>query len=162
MKRISAVAVIFLCAISAQAGGEEAAIRKMLDGWKVAFEAKDLAKVMTYYAPGDRVVAFDIVPPLEIVGRENYRKNYQMFFDMYDGPIQFEFRDLRIVAEGHVAFIYAVERITGVMKGGQKTDSWMRATSGLRKIDGKWLIVHDHISVPVDYETGKALLDLKP
>jgi len=48
------------------------------------------------------------------------------------------------------------------MKTGQKTDVWLRATSGVRKVDGKWLIVHDHISVPADFETGKALLELKP
>ena len=31
-----------------------------------------------------------------------------------------------------------------------------------RKINGKWLIVHDHISVPIDFDSGKAALDLKP
>jgi hypothetical protein len=29
-------------------------------------------------------------------------------------------------------------------------------------MNGKWLIVHDHISVPADFESGKAMLDLKP
>jgi hypothetical protein len=29
-------------------------------------------------------------------------------------------------------------------------------------MNGRWLAVHDHISVPVDFDTGKALLDLKP
>ena len=31
-----------------------------------------------------------------------------------------------------------------------------------RKIGGKWLIAHDQISVPLDIESGKALLDLNP
>ena len=33
---------------------------------------------------------------------------------------------------------------------------------GLRKMNGHWLIVHDHVSVPTDFESGKAMLDLKP
>ena len=41
-------------------------------------------------------------------------------------------------------------------------DMWIRATSGLRKIKGKWLIVHDHVSVPADMATGKSAMDLKP
>jgi hypothetical protein len=32
----------------------------------------------------------------------------------------------------------------------------------LRKIDGNWLIVHDHVSVPIDRQSGKALLNLEP
>lgn len=31
-----------------------------------------------------------------------------------------------------------------------------------RKIDSKWMIVHEHDSVPFDMETGKASIDLKP
>jgi ketosteroid isomerase-like protein len=61
-----------------------------------------------------------------------------------------------------VAFIHALERFTGKLKSGQASDLWLRATSGLQRISGKWLIVHDHVSVPVDFENGKAALDLKP
>ena len=81
---------------------------------------------------------------------------------MYDGPLDVELRDLRIVAGNDVAFLHCLERISGTLKGGQKSDIWVRVTSGLRKTNGKWLIVHDHISVPADVESGKAALDLKP
>jgi ketosteroid isomerase-like protein len=117
---------------------------------------------MSVYAPGNATVAYDIVPPLQRVGRDMYRKNYEEFFAQYEGPIDFELRDLRIVAGNDVAFLHAVERLGGILKNGQKSEVWIRATSGLRKINGKWLIVHDHISAPADFETGKAVLDLKP
>jgi ketosteroid isomerase-like protein len=58
--------------------------------------------------------------------------------------------------------VHALERLTGKMKNGQSMDMWNRATSGLRKINGKWLIVHDHISVPANFDTGKAEMGLKP
>jgi ketosteroid isomerase-like protein len=45
---------------------------------------------------------------------------------------------------------------------GQKSDFWLRWTACYRKANGKWLITHEHVSVPVDMESGKALLDLKP
>jgi hypothetical protein len=28
--------------------------------------------------------------------------------------------------------------------------------------DGRWLIAHDHASVPLDFASGKALLNLEP
>jgi ketosteroid isomerase-like protein len=33
---------------------------------------------------------------------------------------------------------------------GKKADYWVRVTSGLRKIDGRWVITHEHISMPID------------
>jgi uncharacterized protein (TIGR02246 family) len=140
----------------------ETEIRQLLAHWEKAFRAKDAEGAMSVYAAGASVVAFDIVPPLRVVGAESYRKNYEEFFAMYDGPLDIELRDLRIVAGKDVAFLHCIERVSGTLKGGQKSDIWLRATSGLRKIKGKWLITHDHISVPVDFESGKAALELKP
>src|SRR5438270_9580265 len=140
----------------------EAQIRELYDRWKKAFEARDLEAIMACYAPGDAVVAYDIVPPLEYKGYDAYRKDYQEFLDMFEGPIAVEYREMRIAASGDVAFIHALERVTAKGKNGQPMDMWLRATSGLRKIKGKWLIVHDHISEPTDMATGKSAMDLKP
>jgi uncharacterized protein (TIGR02246 family) len=140
----------------------DAEIRRLLERWEKAFRAKDLNAVMALYAPGEALVAFDVVPPLAKVGREAYRKNYEEFFSMYEGPLEVEIRDLRIVAGEDVAFIHCLERMSGTLKGGQKSELWLRVTSGLRRSHGQWRIVHDHVSVPADFETGKAALDLKP
>ena len=137
-------------------------IRAVYDAWAKAFKAKDLDGIMAVYAPGDALVAYDIVPPLQYVGQKAYRKDYEEFLAMYEGPIDIEYRDLRIMSSGDIGIVNALERMSGTLKNGQKSDIWLRATSGLRKIDGKWLIVHDHISVPADFESGKAVLDLKP
>jgi ketosteroid isomerase-like protein len=47
-------------------------------------------------------------------------------------------------------------------KDGNPIDMTLRLTDVLRKIKGKWLIVHEHVSVPVDVATGKADLTSKP
>lgn len=39
---------------------------------------------------------------------------------------------------------------------------WVRATICFRKIEGKWMITHEHNSTPFDVETGRASLDLQP
>jgi uncharacterized protein (TIGR02246 family) len=141
---------------------DEAQIRELYDNWAKAFRAHDVEGIMAVYAPGKTLVAYDVVPPLQYVGREAYRKDYEEFLAQYQGPIEVEYRDLRIIADDRVAFVHALERMSGTLKNGQKLDFWLRATSGLQKIHSKWLIVHDHISVPANFETGKAVLDLKP
>lgn len=140
----------------------DVAIRQLLDRWEKAFRAKDVEAVMKVYAPGAHLIAFDVAAPLQRVGPANFRKSYDEFFAMYEGPLDVERRDLRINFCGDVAFIHALERMSGTLKGGQKSDLWVRVTSGLRRIRGQWFIVHEHVSVPTDFETGKAVLDLKP
>jgi uncharacterized protein (TIGR02246 family) len=140
-----------------------AEVQEVLDRWAKAFRDKDIEGIMAVYAAGNAVVAYDIVPPLQYRGKDAYRKSYVEFLDQYTGAIELEVRDPHIAAGNDVAFIHALERVSGTLKSTrQHSDLWMRATSGLRKIDGKWLIVHDHISAPVDFATGKAVLDLKP
>lgn len=117
---------------------------------------------MACYAPGSAVRAFDIVPPLECSDHDTYRKNYEQFFAMYRGPMELELRDLQVIASSDVAFISVLERMAGTLADGQKSEMWVRVTSGLRKMGGHWLIVHDHVSVPVDFASSKALLELKP
>jgi ketosteroid isomerase-like protein len=38
----------------------------------------------------------------------------------------------------------------------------VRVTVCCRKSDDRWLITHEHVSVPTDFETGRAVLDLAP
>jgi ketosteroid isomerase-like protein len=132
----------------------------LLDRWAKALHARDLDAIMSMYDPG--VVAYDLGPPLQYVGSGAYRKDYEQFLAQYTGPIEIEYRDLHIVAGNTVAFATGLERINGTMKSGEKSDMWVRFTSGFHKVKGKWLDVHDHVSLPVDFETGKAVLDLKP
>jgi hypothetical protein len=46
------------------ANKNQAAIRQLYDGWAKAFRVHDVDKIMSFYAPGDTLVAYDVVPPL--------------------------------------------------------------------------------------------------
>jgi uncharacterized protein (TIGR02246 family) len=148
--------------VARAANDNEAEIQALIDRWTNAFEAGDIDGIMSNYAPGDTVIAYDVVPPLQYTGKDAYRKDYLEFLAQYDGPVHVETRDTHIVTSGDVGFMYGLERFTGKLKNGQQSDLWLRVTSGFRKMNGKWLIVHDHVSVPIDFESGKAMLDLKP
>jgi ketosteroid isomerase-like protein len=115
---------------------------------------------MAHYAP--EVITFDIVPPLASKGADNYRKSWEMWFDSIEGPIEYEMRDLTINASGDVAFCHSLNHVSSVSKKAGKEETWLRATVGFKKINGEWLVTHEHVSLPFDMETGKAALDLEP
>jgi len=137
-------------------------IQQLLERWAQAFDAKDVDGVMAMYAPGAALTAFDIVPPLQFKGADSYRKDYADFFAQFDGPLHVEFRDEHLEISGDLAVDYSLERIMGKMKNGTAVDTWLRATSVFKRTGGKWLDIHDHISVPADMASGKARMDLKP
>ena len=135
-------------------------IRGWIDHWKKAVRAKDIDRVMELYT--DDVVAYDVVPPLQYIGKAAYRADWQQFFPQYESDLHVETRDLHVGASGEFGYATGLQMISGTLKHGQKSGMWIRFTSLYRKVNGKWLDFHDHVSVPVDIQSGKALLDVKP
>ena len=139
---------------------DEAAIKKVIEEGVKAISAKDLDRVMTMYAPD--LVSFDIVPPLQYVGADTYRKHWGEALASFPGPINYEVVDLSITVGGDVAFAHSFNRLSAIMANGQQIGNWLRWTACFQKINGPWLIVHMHASVPADLMTGRAVLDLRP
>ena len=155
------VAVVFPVAHAQAKNGDEAAIRQWFAAFTKAFEARDLNATMAFYSPD--VVAYDLVPPLQYVGGDAYRKDFETFYSGFKGPLHVEVRDMHIHVSGDLAVIEAVYQVSGTQaSNGQPTSMWIRNTSVLRKTNGHWLDIHDHVSVPVDMDSGKALMNLKP
>ena len=141
---------------------EEAQIRRQRQLWGAAFEAGDVDRIMSFYAPGAETLAFDVLPPLWLEGRDAYKDQWRRFLARFKGAPVVEVKDLKVTVAGDVAFLHGLVRLAGTLADGRPLDLWMRATNGLRKIDGVWLVVHDHVSVPVDIATGRPAMDLKP
>ena len=135
-------------------------IRAWLDRWTKAFTKQDVDSIMALYA--DDIVAYDLVPPLQYIGKAAYRADYQQFFSQYEGNLHVEVRDLHFGATGDLGYAAGLELISGALRNGQKKSVWLRFTSLFRKSDGHWLDFHDHVSVPAEIESGKAMLDMKP
>lgn len=139
---------------------DEAQIRALIEDRVKAVRAKDINGVMSNHAPD--ILSFDVVNPLQYTGSNTVRERAEEWFSWYQGPIGYEVRDLSITTGDDVAFCHYLYRVSGTTTEGGKVDMWVRATVCYRKIDGTWMITHEHNSVPFDVETFKASLDLKP
>jgi len=138
----------------------EALIRQRVEDAVKALRAKDIDGVMSLYAPN--IVSFDIVPPLRYVGADNKRHAWQEAFAVYTGPFAYEVRDLNVTTHDELAFVHSLNHVNATLASGDVTDMWLRWTACFRRIDGAWLVVHDHVSVPADLEHGQAVLNLTP
>ena len=96
------------------------------------------------------------------MGANDYRKDWVDFLGTFKGPIKFELSDLSITADGSLGFGHSIQHITGTDTKGKPVDFTVRVTDGYRKINGKWLIVQEHVSVPVNFDTGKPDMMSKP
>ena len=127
---------------------EESQIRELMNGFIEAFRTRKLDLMMSLYAP--HFVAFDIVPPLQTAGKENYANTWKQVFTFFGDDIEFESRDAVITVGDTVAFSHQLLRLKATLADGHQVDRWERLTFGFQKIAGQWLIVHEHVSVPAD------------
>ncbi|MQY22048.1 YybH family protein [Nocardia macrotermitis] len=142
------------------AESEETRIRRRLDQIGEALRAKDLDALARAYTTD--VVSFDVEAPLQHVGVAAKLANWVRVFEVFE-HVTYELRDLRFTVSGEVAFGHGFARLHGTLKDGTETNGmWVRATYGMRRIEGTWAIAHDQVSVPLDVLTGRGVVDLEP
>ena len=124
--------------------------------------AKDINGIMAYYTPDESLLVFDALPPRQYVGATAYRKDWEGFLAAYPNGVHAEVSDLKVETEGNLGYSHGIFRTTGQDKDGKPLDLTVRVTDVYKKINGKWLVVHEHVSWPVDLATGKADFAAKP
>ena len=141
---------------------DEAAVRAVVDAIVKAVRAKDVEAMLAQCAP--ELVTFDMVPPIQHEGAEAIRRLWDKTLAGFVPPLDYDTHDVDVQVGGDVAFVRCLNQFGGTHTDGTRTNNWLRSTFGLRKIGGRWKAVHEHehVSVPFDMETGKALPELKP
>lgn len=136
-------------------------------GWLEAFASQDLEQMMSFYI--EDIYSYDLMAaPTEVGlamafdGEQIWRKNWISFFGMFDKDLVVTIEDLTVYQQGDLATVYGLTRLEGTIVGWPYVDMWVRETNLLRRVDDRWLVVHDHVSVPFDFATGQALTNLGP
>jgi ketosteroid isomerase-like protein len=138
----------------------ESEVSVLLELRSESMRAKDVDRLMSVYAPD--VVYFDLVPPLRYSGSAALRERFLDWFGRWTSDIGLETRDLDVLAGGDVAVAHMLLRASGTLKDGREVGYWVRTSNGCRRSNDRWLITHEHVSLPVDMASGLAVLDLVP
>jgi ketosteroid isomerase-like protein len=104
------------------------------------------------------VVIFDVIDAFAQEGIDAMRERASTWFSSFQGAIGVEVRDLTVSVSPGTAFVHSLNRYFGKLKSGGDLNMYVRVTLCLRKIDGRWMITHEHNSVPFDSKTRMALI----
>jgi ketosteroid isomerase-like protein len=141
---------------------DTADIRRVVLERAAAVATKDAQLMVAHNAP--TMVEYNLAPPLRQPSAGRDVEPVQKWLATFHGPMSLEVRDLEVTAEGSVAFCTSLNCLTATPLGETESFSlWMRVTLGLRKIDGSWLVVHEHESVPFEMDGSfQAAVGLQP
>lgn len=134
----------------------ETAIKTIYKEFSEAVAAKDMKKIMSFYAPGNDLIAFDAFVPLQYKSAADYKKAYDDFFVAFPGPSKSIITDMNIKVSGNLAYASCIDKWTITGTDNKPIDMIFRATNVFENRNGNWLIIHEHLSLPVDPVSGKA------
>lgn len=117
------------------------------EAFNAAVQANDADAVAVLYTVDATSYAIDVMVEN---GREAVRKNWQNFFSAYKVKfISLPDSNLEIMGDMAVAWgLFTL--IAETIDGGEPVEMRGRYTDVSKKIDGKWLYVFDHASMPIN------------
>lgn len=124
---------------------DEDRIRNLLQRWAAAVHDGDLTTVLADH--DSDIVMFDVPPPHQGVrGLDAYRDTWPGFFEWQAAGAVFEIEELKVTAGSDVAFAFALLRCGSAADFDREPEQRLRLTVGLRKVDGRWIVTHEHHS----------------
>ncbi|MEO6468392.1 MAG: nuclear transport factor 2 family protein [Acidimicrobiia bacterium] len=138
----------------------EREVRDLHDAWFEASRLKDLDTSMAPIAPS--IVSYEHSAPLQYTGVDDLREECRRGFEHASDDFMWTVPDLKVIVRDDVAVTWGLNRMANRFPDGTEGVTWSRGTRVFRRIDGKWKMIHQHVSFPVDPETGAAATDLVP
>jgi len=137
---------------------QERSLLQVLDDYKSAVLAKDVDAFLALYDAEVRV--FDMWGNWSYSGIAAWRAVVARWFEAHGSErVVVEFGDTQVRAAPDIAVINVFVVYRGVSAEGVELRSMTnRMTLALWRTAGRWKIVHEHTSSPVDHETTRAIL----
>jgi ketosteroid isomerase-like protein len=137
-------------------------IRQVIERKAALLETGDVEAVMSHYA--DKFVEYTLAPPLRQAGDGRDPMPLQSWMATFQAPPRREVTQLKITTDGDVAFATSIDCLSATPRGSNEGFVlWFRVTLGLRRIDRRWLVTHEHESVPFEMDGSlRASVALRP
>ena len=128
---------------AAGGGPDKALMQKVWDGWSTL----DVSNVNEFYATGPHVF-FDIAP-LKYASWDEYQKGVVNVIADFKAAKFTVNDDVELHPAGQYVWGTSTVKEDATMKSGKREMGTFRWTVVFEKQNGKWLIVHEHISAPI-------------
>jgi ketosteroid isomerase-like protein len=124
----------------------DAEVRTVLEEWAAATRLGRRDDILKHHST--YLVIFDVLPPMKYESAESYRRSWDEWQPDAQGEVVFNLENLTITAGNDVAFAHSFIRCGGAFPDGRTFQDLVRATFCLRKVDGSWVVEHQHVSKP--------------
>ena len=153
------IAVGFILALTASAQTKskpasktlEAEFKSMITRYYAAWSSLDPDKAAEFYAKDADIVFYDIAP-LKYNGwseyKEGVKKNFTEQVVSGSGSLVPK-DDLKVTRRGNIVWTTVTFHLSGKLKAGGAMELEGRHTAIWELRGGKWLIVHEHVSTPL-------------
>jgi ketosteroid isomerase-like protein len=108
------------------------------------------------------IVSYEHSAPLQCTSVDEIREECRRGFDSQTDEYMWTVPDLRVIVRDDLAVGWGLNRIANRAPDGTETVTWSRGTRIFQRLDGEWKMIHQHVSFPVDPETGAAATELEP
>lgn len=148
----AAIAAAWLTVVLAQAqqkANDAATFRNLLDAYCAAWSTGNADNPASFYAKDADLVFYDLAP-FAYHGWKEYHDGVEkeFFENMASGKLTAG-KDLKVTRRGLVAWTTVSMHFSETSKDGKKSEIDIRYTGIWEKRNGKWLIVHEHLSAPL-------------
>jgi ketosteroid isomerase-like protein len=139
----------FVGARAQQKATDDAAFRKLTDDYCEAWSSGNADAPAKYYSKADGLVFYDLTP-FVYHGWKEYHAGVQKEF--LDGAASLKLtagKDLKVSRRGMIVWTTVPMHISEKAKDGKSTEIDLRYTGIWEKHGANWLLVHEHLSVPL-------------
>lgn len=133
----------------APAGPDAALMQQVWDAWNTL----DPANAAKFYDQSPSDIFFDIAP-MQYRGWAEYQAGSKKMLETSFQSVDCRVAEAMPHAAGNWAWSTALVNCATVGKDGSKSPMHFRWTAIWQPKNGKWLIVHEHISTPLPESTG--------
>lgn len=135
-------------------------VEGVLEKYKRAIFERDMESFLTIY--DENVHIYDCWAKWESKGISLWRENVVNWFNgmREEGELlKVDVRDVTLEENTNLAFVHCAITFAAY---NEKSEEKLRQitnrfTFGLKKVNGFWLITHEHSSLPIDMETGRGM-----
>ena len=127
-------------------GDANADLRDRINQVWEAWSAKDPQRASEFYAKDPSLVFFDVAP-VKYTGWSEYAKGVVPVLAQHEYLKLSPGDDLAIHRQGNLAWVTSALNTDVKLKNGPRTTTPVRWTAIWERRAGKWLIVHEHVSM---------------
>jgi ketosteroid isomerase-like protein len=147
-----ALGVVLLSFVSVRAqqkANDDPTFRKLIDDYCAAWSSGNTDNAGQFYAKDDDLIFYDVAP-FSYHGWKEYIPGVHK--TLLDGAAEVKLtagKDLKVMRSGNVAWTVVPIHFYEKTKDGKVIEAELRYTGIWEKRGSKWLLVHEHLSVPM-------------